>query len=155
MTLTLYLFFLAEGRKKVLDFGLAKAFQEQQATTLSNSATLVAASVPGVILGTAAYMSPEQARGKEVDQRSDVFAFGCVLYEMLAGQQAFAGETLMDLIGGMVRVDPNWKAFPPTVPSGIRSLVQRSLEKDRRRCYMLPLHTTPEAMQKSARQVPV
>src|SRR5215475_15664 len=78
-----------DGKVKVLDFGLAKAFQEQQAGTLSNSPTLMSASVPGTILGTAAYMSPERAKGKEADRTSDIWAFGCVVYEMLAGRAVF------------------------------------------------------------------
>src|SRR5947208_5307480 len=86
-----------EGTVKVLDFGLAKALQESQSPDVSNSPTLVsAASMPGVILGTAAYMSPEQAKGRPVDKRTDVFAFGCVLYEMLTARQAFEGEDVQD-----------------------------------------------------------
>src|SRR5262249_49082491 len=81
-----------DGNVKVLDFGLAKALQEQQPSNLSNSPTLLSmASTPGMILGTAAYMSPEQARGQNADHRSDVFSFGCVLYEMLTAKQAFEG----------------------------------------------------------------
>src|SRR5215472_6137428 len=82
-----------DGKVKVLDFGLAKALQEQQPSNLSNSPTLLsAASIPGVVLGTAAYMSPEQARGSEADHRSDVFSCGVVFYEMLTGKQAFRGD---------------------------------------------------------------
>src|SRR5215475_1854897 len=79
----------ADGKVKVLDFGLAKAYEEQQTPTLSNSPTLMSASVPGTILGTAAYMSPERAKGKEADRTSDIWAFGCVVYEMLAGRAVF------------------------------------------------------------------
>src|SRR6516162_4734043 len=89
----------SDGTVKVLDFGLAKALQEGQMPDVSNSPTLVsAASMPGVILGTAAYMSPEQAKGRPVEKRTDIFAFGCVLYEMLTGRQAFEGEDAQDIL---------------------------------------------------------
>src|SRR6516162_4383602 len=106
----------SNGRVKVLDFGLAKAFQEQQAATLSNSPTLIGASVPGVILGTAAYMSPEQARGKEADRGSDIWAFGCVLYEMLTGHAAFEGETIGEILGGVFKAQPDWRRLPAETP---------------------------------------
>jgi serine/threonine-protein kinase len=89
----------ADGRVKVLDFGLAKPMQEAAKHDFSNSPTMsMAATNAGVILGTAAYMSPEQARGEDTDERSDVFSFGCVLYEMLSGQQAFQGKTVSDIL---------------------------------------------------------
>ena len=106
-----------DGRVKVLDFGLAKAFESE--ATLSNpsisySPTLTArGTAAGVILGTAAYMSPEQARGKPVDKRTDVWAFGCVLYEMLTGKRAFEGETVSDTLASILKEDPNWAALPP------------------------------------------
>ena len=87
-----------DGKVKVLDFGLAKAFQEQHQTNLSNSPTLLGASVPGMILGTAAYMSPQQAKGKEADRACDIWAFGCVLYELLCGKAAFEGEDLTEIL---------------------------------------------------------
>jgi serine/threonine protein kinase/Tol biopolymer transport system component len=119
------------GKVKVLDFGLAKAFQ-QQATTLSNSPTLVGASVPGVILGTAAYMSPEQAKGKDADRSSDVWAFACVLYEMLCGRAAFDGETLGEILGAVFKSEPEWNRLPAATPATIRRLLRRCLQKDRR-----------------------
>jgi serine/threonine protein kinase len=100
----------------VLDFGLAKAVQEEHSPTLSNSPTLIGASAPGVILGTAAYMSPEQARGKEADRSSDIWAFGCVLYEMLTGHAAFEGETIGEILAGVFKVDPDWRRLCPASP---------------------------------------
>jgi serine/threonine protein kinase len=85
----------------------------------------------GMILGTAAYMSPEQARGRATDKRSDVWAFGCVLYEMLTARRAFDGEDVTDTIAAVMRSDPNWQALPRDVPESIRSLIRRCLEKDR------------------------
>src|ERR1700730_5534757 len=102
-----------EGKVKVLDFGLAKAFEGDAANDdPSNSPTLSpAATMQGTILGTAAYMSPEQARGKAVDKRTDLFAFGCVLYELLTGRQVFRGETLSDIIAVILEREPDWKAL--------------------------------------------
>ena len=89
-----------------------------------------AARSEGVILGTAAYMSPEQARGRPVDKRADVWAFGCVLYEMLTGRLAFPGDTLSDTIASILQGEPDWRALPETTPAGIRRLLRRCLEKD-------------------------
>ena len=86
----------------------------------------------GMLLGTAAYMSPEQAKGREADKRSDIWAFGCVLYEMLTGRRAFDGEDLTDVLGAVVRLEPNWAALPSDVPPAIRTLLQQCLIKDRR-----------------------
>ena len=121
-----------EGKVKVLDFGLAKVFQEQQAATLSNAPTLVSGSVPGVILGTAPYMSPEQAKGKEADRTSDIWAFGCVMYEILTGQAAFEGETAGEILAGIVAEEPDWRLLPVETPLSIQRLVRRCLRKDRR-----------------------
>jgi eukaryotic-like serine/threonine-protein kinase len=121
-----------DEKVKVLDFGLAKVFQEQQPATLSNSPTLIAASVPGVILGTAAYMSPEQARGKETDRATDVWAFGCVLYEMLTGHAVFEGETVGEILGGVFKDEPDWRRLPVETPEAIRRLLRRCLQKERR-----------------------
>src|SRR3989454_10027375 len=120
-----------DGKVKVLDYGLAKAFQEEQPTTLSNSPTLVDASVPGVILGTAAYMSPEQAKGKEADRASDIWACGCVLYEMLTGHAAFEGETMGEILGGVFKAEPDWRRPPAETPEAIRRLLPRWLPKER------------------------
>jgi Tol biopolymer transport system component len=123
-----------EGKVKVLDFGLAKAFAGDTSTEdLSNSPTLSrAATMQGVILGTAAYMSPEQARGKAVDKRTDIWAFGCVLYELLTGKAAFQGEDVTDILAAVVRAEPDWTALPAKTPSTIRTLLSRCLRKDRR-----------------------
>ncbi len=124
-----------EGKVKVLDFGLAKAFQDEAAEAdISKSPTLTSpATQAGVILGTAAYMSPEQARGRPVDKRADVWAFGCVLYEMLTARQAFAGESVTDVIAAVVKTEPEWKALPAETPAPVHHLLRRCLEKDARR----------------------
>jgi eukaryotic-like serine/threonine-protein kinase len=126
-----------DGRVKVLDFGLAKPMQEAQNVNFANSPTLsMPATNAGVILGTAAYMSPEQARGEATDERSDVFSFGCVLYEMLTGQQAFQGKTLSDILAGVLRVDPDFALLPPGLNPKLYDFLRRCLEKDpRRRWY--------------------
>jgi Tol biopolymer transport system component len=122
-----------EGKVKVLDFGLAKAFADDSATgDLSNSPTLSrAATMQGVILGTAAYMSPEQARGKVVDKRTDIWAFGCVLFEQLTGKQAFDGEDITDILAAVVRAEPDWQALPAATPLKVRDLLRRCLQKDK------------------------
>jgi Tol biopolymer transport system component len=123
-----------EGKVKVLDFGLAKAFAgDTAAEDMGNSPTLsMAATMKGVVLGTAAYMSPEQARGKSVDKRTDIWAFGCVLYELLTGKQAFHGEDVTDILAAVVRAEPDWTALPSNISPSIRVLLQRCLRKDRR-----------------------
>ena len=123
-----------EGKVKVLDFGLAKAFDlepgsAQASASLSPTMT-AAATLAGVILGTAAYMSPEQARGRAVDRRADIWAFGCVLYEMLAGRRLFEGETVSDTLAAVLRSEPDWTALPAATPPGIRALLRWCLEKD-------------------------
>ncbi len=121
-----------EDAVKVLDFGLAKALETQDSgMNIANSPTLsVAATREGMILGTAAYMSPEQAKGRAADRRSDVWAFGCVLYEMLSGKQPFSGETVSDTLAEVLKVDPDWNALPANTPAGIQKLVRRCLVKD-------------------------
>src|SRR5229473_1733930 len=106
------------GKVKVLDFGLAKAFAGDGANEdPSNSPTLSrAATMQGVILGTAAYMSPEQARAKPVDKRTDIWAFGCVLYELLTGKQAFNGEDITDILAAVVKTEPAFDALPRNTP---------------------------------------
>jgi len=121
-----------DGQVKVLDFGLAKAFHERPESRLSDSPTLMSASVPGVILGTAAYMAPEQAKGGAADKRSDVWAFGVVLYEMLTGHRAFDGEDVSDTLAAVLKDDPDWKLLPADLPSAIPTLVKRCLAKDRK-----------------------
>ena len=123
-----------EGKVKVLDFGLAKAFAGDGANDdPSNSPTLsAAATMQGTILGTAAYMSPEQARGKSVDKRTDIWAFGCVLYELLTGKQAFHGETTTEILAAVLRGEPDWQALPASTPLKVRGLLGRCLQKDLR-----------------------
>ncbi len=123
-----------DGVAKVLDFGLAKADPIGIPGNFSHSTTITQdPTAAGVILGTAAYMSPEQARGKVVDKRTDVWAFGCVLFEMLTGTRAFPGETVSDTLAAVLRGSPDWDALPRATPPGIRRLVRRCLEKDPRR----------------------
>jgi eukaryotic-like serine/threonine-protein kinase len=123
-----------EGRVKVLDFGLAKAYRGDGEQDLSNAPTVTAMGTEeGRILGTPAYMSPEQARGKTVDKRTDIWAFGCVLYEMLAGKATFRGQTVSDTIAAVLEREPDWQALPPATPAKIRDLLRRSLQKDSQR----------------------
>jgi eukaryotic-like serine/threonine-protein kinase len=125
-----------EGTVKVLDFGLAKVLSDQDSSAPvipANSPTLsVMATQAGIILGTAAYMAPEQAKGKQVDRRGDIWAFGCVLFEMLAGKKAFEGETISDVLAAVIRGEPEWAALPQTTPPAIRRLIRRCLQKDLR-----------------------
>ena len=126
----------AQGRVKVLDFGLAKANQADEAKPgLSNSPTMMSmgATSAGVILGTAAYMSPEQARGRLVDRRTDIFAFGCVLYEMLTGRPVFEGEDVADILSRVLQREPDWTLLPADLPPGIRQVLQLCLQKDVRK----------------------
>lgn len=123
-----------DGVVKVLDFGLAKVFVSDSSNPdLSHSPTLLKGTEVGVILGTAAYMSPEQAKGKVVDKRSDIWAFGCVLFEMLTGKQPFSGETLTDTLASVVRGEPEWDQLPPSIPPHVKRLIPRCLEKDAKR----------------------
>jgi len=123
-----------EGKVKVLDFGLAKTFAGDTSTEdMNNSPTLsMAATMQGVILGTAAYMSPEQAKGKAVDKRTDIWAFGAVLYELLTGKQAFHGEDVGDILAAVVMKEPAFDALPANTSPSICVLLQRCLRKDRR-----------------------
>jgi Tol biopolymer transport system component len=127
-----------DGKVKVLDFGLAKAWAGDPATNSSGSGIDVSQSPTlahsgthaGVILGTAAYMSPEQARGKPVDRRADIWAFGVVLFEMLTGKQLFAGETFSDVLAAVLTREPDWAELPSGIPAGLRRLVGRCLERN-------------------------
>jgi serine/threonine-protein kinase len=132
----------ADGSVKVLDFGLAKAIERTgDASLLSDGTgwdgthlptiTSPAATAFGVILGTAAYMSPEQARGKPVDRRTDIWAFGCVLYEMLTGQRPFDGDEISDVLASVLKTEPDWQALPTDTPLVLRKLIKRCLAKDR------------------------
>jgi serine/threonine-protein kinase len=124
-----------DGKVKVLDFGLAKAWEGPGAASsdLSQSPTLAhTGTAAGLILGTAAYMSPEQARGKAVDKRADIWAFGVLLFEMLTGRRLFQGETVSDTLAAVLKTDPDWTALPPDTAAGIRSLLRRCLDRDAR-----------------------
>ncbi len=124
-----------DGAVKVLDFGLAKAMgPDEISRDASNSPTLSAAMTQaGFIVGTAAYMSPEQAKAKPVDRRCDIWAFGCVLYEMLSGKKAFEGETVSDVLAAVIMKEPDWPALPETTPPSIQRLIRRCLAKDPKR----------------------
>ncbi|MDA2938325.1 protein kinase, partial [Acidobacteria bacterium AH-259-A15] len=121
-----------EGKVKILDFGLAKAFEgEAPLTDISQSPTLTEEMTrAGVILGTAAYMSPEQAKGKSVDKRADIFAFGCLLCELLTGKKVFEGETITETIAAVLKSEPDWRALPKNTPWRIRELLDDCLQKE-------------------------
>jgi Tol biopolymer transport system component len=127
-----------DGTAKVLDFGLAKALERVPSADIDVTASPTVTSPAvmtgaGVLLGTAAYMSPEQARGKTVDKRSDIWAFGCVLYEMLTARPAFSGDSVVDILSAIVSREPDWTQLPVQTPPGIRRLMQRCLAKDVKR----------------------
>ncbi len=124
-----------DGTVKVLDFGLAKAVGSASGAAMGTGRSPdpdVRATAAGVIIGTAAYMSPEQARGRPVDRRADLWAFGAVLYEMLTGRTAFPGKTVPDTIVAILEREPDWGALPADVPPSVRTLIRRCLAKDRR-----------------------
>ena len=122
-----------EEKVKILDFGLAKALADEiQSPDSSQSPTITEAMTqPGVVLGTAAYMSPEQAKGRTVDKRADIWAFGCILYECLTGKKAFEGESVTETLAAILRGDPDWDALPAVTPQNIRFVLRRCLAKER------------------------
>src|SRR5512136_172503 len=127
---------ITEGdRVKILDFGLAKALSEEtQNVDSSHSPTLTEAMTrPGVILGTAAYMSPEQERGKAMDKRADIWAFGCILYECLTGKRPFEGETVTETLASILKGEPDWTALPAATPGNLHVLLRRCFQKETRR----------------------
>jgi len=132
-----------EGQAKVLDFGLARVEEASSSSSggISESPTLTSPAVqhsptmPGVILGTAAYMSPEQARGRKVDKRTDIWSFGVVLYEMLTGASPFLGETVTDSIGAILHKEPDWSLLPPATPGNVRRVLRRCVERDKTKRY--------------------
>jgi len=133
----------AEGAVKVLDFGLARTADTPasgtgsapDSPTLTSPGPVPSPTIPGAIMGTAGYMSPEQARGRQVDKRSDIFSFGCVLYEMLTGARPFTGETVSDLIGAVLHKDVDLAKLPPAVPPHVRRVLTRCLERDKSARY--------------------
>ena len=122
----------ADGAVKLLDFGLAKALESAPADSdISSSPTFTnLATQAGLILGTAAYMSPEQAKGRPVDRRTDIWAFGCVLFEMLTGQMVFSGESVTDTLAEIIKAEPDWSLLPANTPNPVRHLIERCLKKD-------------------------
>ena len=123
-----------DGTVKVLDFGLAKALDPAPEGDPSQSPTLTAAATQmGVVLGTAAYMAPEQAKGKQVDRRADIWAFGCVLFEMLAARPPFPGTDVSEVLAAVIRAEPDWSELPVNLAVRLRRLVERCLQKDLRR----------------------
>jgi serine/threonine-protein kinase len=125
----------ADGKVKLLDFGFAKALQgDAAARDASDSPTLTSmATEAGIILGTAAYMSPEQAKGKAVDRRTDIWSFGVVLFEMLTGRPMFTGETMTEILAAVIRAEPAWTMLPKDVPPRIRELLKLCLVRDDKR----------------------
>ena len=123
-----------DGTAKVLDFGLAKALESwsDRLPPVGNNQTVTSPLMTeaGVVLGTAGYMSPEQARGRAVDKRTDIWAFGCVLFEMLTGRRPFAGDTVADTMVAILEREPDWQQLPGAVPEHVRWLVGRCLEKE-------------------------
>ena len=124
---------LPDGKAKILDFGLAKALDaEPPVVNLDHSPTISTHTTPGMVMGTVPYMSPEQARGRAVDRRTDIWSLGCVLYECLTGRRAFEGETATDVLAKILEREPSWEALPARTPARVRELVERCLEKDPR-----------------------
>ena len=126
-----------DGAVKVLDFGLAKALEPtRSATDTSHAPTITSPAMTtgfGVLLGTAAYMAPERAQGEPVNKRADIWAFGCVLYEMLTGRRAFTGDDMFHTLASVLHAEPDWSVLPETTPPAIQRLLRRSLQKDRNR----------------------
>ena len=117
----------ADGTVRILDFGLAKAAPDDAAPTITGA---------GMVLGTVAYMAPEQARGRPIDKRCDIWAFGCVLYELLAGRKAFDGQSAAETFAGVLEREPDWTALPAETPPPLRALLSRCLQKIRRTGYV-------------------
>ncbi|HEX9710109.1 MAG TPA: serine/threonine-protein kinase, partial [Candidatus Thermoplasmatota archaeon] len=122
-----------EGRVKVLDFGLAKALSAAGAEDPQQTKTASGETGSGVVMGTAAYMSPEQARGEELDERTDVWSFGCLLYECLTGRRAFAGATVSDTLAAVLVHAPEWNVLPSSTPASVKTLLRLCLQKERAR----------------------
>src|SRR5262252_2035388 len=124
-----------DGAIKILDFGLAKANEEPGSDGGDSSASptlTLGATEAGVVMGTAAYMAPEQAAGAKVDRRADIWSFGAVLYEMLGGKRAFGGDSVADTLATVMKLDPDWNALPNKTPASVHKLVRRCLRKDRK-----------------------
>jgi len=119
-----------EGKVKVLDFGLALLGDGSQGSGAGGQTESALLTRTGAIMGTAAYMSPEQARGRRVDRRADIWAFGCVLYELLVGKRAFGGETVSDMMVSILSREPDWEALPPATPQRLRDLLRRCLQRE-------------------------
>jgi Tol biopolymer transport system component len=121
-----------EGKVKVLDFGLARALHDQASKADQTHSPTITDEMtrPGVVLGTAAYMSPEQAKGKAVDKRADIWAFGCVLYECLTGKRTFQGDTITETVAAILKSEPDWTLLPADTPSSVRAVLRRCLQKD-------------------------
>ncbi|HTR01947.1 MAG TPA: protein kinase, partial [Thermoanaerobaculia bacterium] len=152
-----------QGKVKVLDFGLAKAIAgDPSSPDATQSPTITAAATQaGVVIGTAAYMSPEQARGRAVDRRSDIWAFGAVVYEMLTGKKAFEGETISDTLAAVLRAEVDWSALPPETPQSVRRVLKRCVDRDLKTRFhdvadaRIAMDETPEAPAAVAATPPV
>ncbi len=120
-----------EGQVKVLDFGLAKAVYEQEDEGPAQPGNVsTAGSVTGHVIGTPAYMSPEQARGEQMDQRTDVWSFGCLLYELLTGERAFRADTVQETVAAVLEREPDWRLLPAKTPAKVRQFLRHCLQKD-------------------------
>ena len=153
----------SDGWVKVLDFGLAKVHIGAGGRRDSSNVPTLMATRPGLILGTAAYMAPEQARGEAADQASDMWAFGCVLFEMLTGRRPFEGATMSEILANVLKTEPDWDRLPAETPDGVRRLLRRSLEKDQRlrfrdmrdaRLEMDDVHGAPADGRRDRRPIP-
>src|SRR5262249_18735951 len=131
----------SDGTVKVLDFGLAKLVQDDRARGAPDAATQTTISTPGMILGTAPYMSPEQARGEQAGRSADMWAFGCVLYELITGHRLFAGDSVSEILANILKAEPDWARLPAGTPEGLRRLLRRCLQKEQR----LRLHDMADA----------
>ena len=141
----------SKGDVKVLDFGLAKLVDG--AASAPDALTGLTTSIPATVMGTAGYMSPEQAKGSAVDRRTDIFAFGCVLFEMLTGHRAFEGESTTEILGRIITADPDWSRLPPHTPEALRRLLRRAMQKDPRR-RLSDIHDAHPSSSKSSSRLP-
>ncbi len=142
----------SKGDVKVLDFGLAKLVDDT--ASAPDALTGLTTSIPGTVMGTAGYMSPEQAKGSAVDRRTDIFAFGCVLFEMLTGHRAFEGESTTEILGRIITADPDWSRLPTHTPEALRRLLRRAMQKDPRR-RLSDIHEAHLALEELESAAPV
>jgi serine/threonine protein kinase len=146
---------LPDGSIKVLDFGLAKVHEGPSASAgLANSPTIMTSSMPGSIFGTAAYMAPERAKGLNADARSDLFSFGCILYEMLTGHRTFEGDTVSEVLASVLKIEPDYSRLPANVSDGVRKILRRCLEKNPRNRWHAAADVRLELLDLRRRRIP-